>query len=152
MRKLFYIFILVFLANCSKRKEMNSAKIDALEIAMPAETFENQVMLQQKLQDYYDLVFLKENYPDFNAEVNEQLNNLVYDTLAINLNKSGTIKNLNLIQETIISNSVKEVKLQFDIADNNTTKKDSITAIITTKKMIIDGNESIASKIKFKKN
>lgn len=152
MRKLFYIFILVFLANCSKRTEVNSANLSEVEIAMPAETFENQIMLQQKLQDYYDLVSLKENYPNFNEEINQQLKNLVYNTLTIKTNKNVIIDNLNLIKKSIINNSTKEVKLQFDIIDNNTIIKDSVTAIITTKKMIIDGNESIATKIKFKKD
>lgn len=77
---------------------------------------------------------------------------MVYDTLTIKTNKNVIIDNLNLIKKSIINNSTKEVKLQFDIIDNNTIIKDSVTAIITTKKMIIDGNESIATKIKFKKD
>lgn len=151
MKKLAYLYIFIFLFACSKSKEMDNAVYDVAEIEVATETFENENMLQQKLQDYYDLVTLKENYPEFNEEINNQLNTLITDSLQTNSNKKVSIKNLTLSKTEVKDPTTKELYLYFDVIDNDIAKKDSIIAVMTTKNVFIDSIKTVATKIKFKK-
>lgn len=114
--------------------------------------FNNQ-LLNQKLQDFYDLLALQSEHPEFNKEVAEQLKNFTNDS--INKFKNDDffiIKNIKQIDDVVfVNDSVQKIKLSYDKVSENSKSTDTIYAIITKKQIKVDNETLISNKIQFSK-
>jgi len=129
-------------------------EVDAYEVPADAEyEFSNQ-LVNQKLQDFYDLLALQSEHPEFNNEVSKQLKNFTND--AINKFKNDDffiIKNIKQIGDVVfVNDSVQKIKLSYDKVSDKTKSTDTINAIITKKQIKVDDKTLISNKIQFSKN
>jgi len=164
MNRLIYIFVVLFIASCANnRKEAATEAVDmeqsetvlestAFEDAA-IETFTFQHLTEQKLQDYFDLLVLQQQHPEFIDDIRIQLQELSKDSvIKADFPQKVDIQNVQQVGETLqVSDSIQKIRLRFDIIANNSIKKDSITAIIKTKKVSLDNEEFISTKVKFTK-
>ncbi len=167
MKKLLYISFALFIISCANNKkepamdtvesvEMEQKKTTILESTAMEDmsaTFQYQQITTQKLQDYFDLLALQQQHPEFKKEITTQLQELSKDILIIkDSTQQVIIENVQQLSEIQrVSDSVQKIKIRFDIRTNNNVKNDSITAIITTKKIRLDDKEVISTKILFEK-
>jgi len=164
MKKVLYIITLLFIViSCSEAKreaplmeskttEMSSEVSPVDRIALE-ESFAFQYVTQQKLQDYYDLMVLLKQYPEFKEDITLQLKEISKEKITIpdytQLIRIENLQQLGDIQQ--VSDSIQKIDLQFDIIDNTNIKKDTITAQIITKKIQLDNTEVVSTKIVFSK-
>ena len=166
MRKLVYIFIALLLISCANnKKEVPTEAIESVDMEKTETVFESaaledkkeafsyQYLTEQKLQDYYDLLVLQQQHPEFKEDITAQLQELSNDVTAIpDSTQKITIKNVQQMGATLkISDSVQKIRLLFDIVTESTNKRDSITAIVSTKKVYLDQQEVISTKVVFEK-
>jgi len=163
MKKFIYIYSLFFIVACAKQgkneapveqdmKEYeigneNSAFVDI------SEEFTYQHLTKQKLQDYFDLLVLQQEHPEFETTIALQLQELSNDTLKFsNVLHKISIENVQQIGATIkISDSIQKIRLLFDMVAEGSKKIDSITAIVSTKMVYLDQKEVISTKVVFEK-
>ncbi len=165
MKRPLYFLLLLFVLSCAKNKSETPAR-DILEMeaeeavseAKPilgntSETFEYQHLTTQKLQDYFDLLLLQQQHPEFKKSITIQLQKLLKDSIALSHPvQEITIQNVQQIGNIQhVSDSIQKMKVHFDMIADNDTKSDSIVVFIKTKKIVLDGNTVIAAKLMFSK-
>ncbi len=163
MRKILYLFLIFIVVSCSKSKQ--EAPIEAIEaneehmmledeaLMVETEVFTYQHLIEQKLQDYYDLLALKNRHPEFIEDITLQLNELSKGEIYVANNiQKVRIENVQQIGTSEqVSDSIQKITIQFDIFNDSITKTDSISAIIKNKKMILEDTEVVSTKIIFSK-
>ena len=157
MKRLIYAYLLFFLVACSNNKvPLNDEAFENVPELFDEkeEAFAYQTILEQKLQDYFDLLVLKDNFPEFREGVSSQLQKVANDSILIQRNLGKvSIENLEQVGSlVVISDAEKRMTLSFDMMTNETVKRDTITAIIKTDVMYIDSMETVATKILFVRN
>jgi len=163
MKKVLYITLLLIVFSCSEAKreaplmdteatEMSQETYPIENVALE-ESFTFQYVTQQKLQDYYDLMVLLKQHPEFKEDITLQLKEISKEKITIpdytQLIRIENLQQLGDIQQ--VSDSIQKIDLQFDIIDNTNIKKDTITALIITKKIQLDNTDVVATKIVFSK-
>ncbi len=164
MRKLVNIFVVLLIISCANEHkneapiegvnmEKNETVLESSAMEDVKEAFTFQHLTEQKLQDYFDLLVLQRQHPEFIDDIRAQLHELSEDSTIISyFPQKVDIKNVQQIGKTqIISDSIQKIKLSFDIITNNSLKKDSITAIIKTKTITLDNEELTSTKVVFTK-
>jgi len=171
MKRLCYILITLTLVACSeghKSKEfVKSADVSLEETSMEvveeglgtAINFE--MLATQKLQDYVDLLILQQQHPEFREELRLQLLRLSADTLLVpshlTMGEAGNseISISGLVQlgevETV-SDTVQKVTFSFKLNSETTVRVDTLKAIFTTQKVVIDGLQHTTTKVTFEEN
>ncbi|WP_299225128.1 hypothetical protein [uncultured Psychroserpens sp.] len=156
MKNILYILLILFLINCKNNEQMNieDLKVESVEIdeeIIYSSKINHQTIATHKLEEYFDLLKLKENHPNFKDDILLQLNALSKDRLLdYNIAKILSIENIEQIGEIKkVSDSVEKLQLKFNIVLENETITDSILAIITSRPIILDGEEIISNKITF---
>jgi len=168
MKNLIYILIFLLIVSC--KEDVSKANIDVLEYEIEDDknnpvsnnnytfsiidkNFDHKELTAQKLQELYDLSSLKNTHPEFKRSIELQLKNFTKDsTLLSTLKDSVSIKNIEFITDNFeTTNTSQKVKLRYDLIINNSVKKDSIIAEITSHKIILDDKEVVSNKIKFSK-
>ena len=157
--------MILFFASCSNRAEKNmefspvdiddyNDQIEDLEISRIESNSMRYINLSQdKLQEMYDLVALKQSHPEFKKTIESQLKNYTLDSLITIAKEESYIKNVKIKEKIIqVSDSVQKMKLYYDIVSVTSTKPDSIWAEVITNTLVIDGETKIANKIKFSFN
>ncbi|WP_299125691.1 hypothetical protein [uncultured Winogradskyella sp.] len=114
----------------------------------------NAPLINQKLQDFYDLIALQNQHPEFTEEVTEQLKNYTNDSLSNFKTKNvAIIENVKQIGKIIhLNDSTKKIKLTYNKVVDNTKIADTIFAIINNKIIKIDGEPIVSKKVRFSKN
>jgi len=162
MKKFIYIYILFFIAACANQPKNEAVEEELKEFETGlensaledmAEEFTYQHLTKQKLQDYFDLLVLEQEHPEFGEDIALQLLELSNDTLKISIaSQKVSIQNVQQIGAVIkISDSIQKIRLVFDIVAEDSKKSDSITAIVSTKKIYLDQKEVISTKVVFEK-
>jgi len=161
MKYLLYIALALMVLSCARNKAEEMVSTEAIdnEKSLELATSEASIatytgLAQQKLQDYFDLLVLQNEHPEFKAEIISQLEQLSEDTISLpediasvsieNVEQRGDIEN--------VSDSVQKMTLDFDIVSTNFRKKDSINVLIHTQWIDIDGEKLPATKVSFEKN
>ena len=166
-KMLTYLSLLLLVISCAKNKNEapieneKAVEIDQIETVLEStatsedvrETFEYQQLTTQKLQDYFDLLVLQRQHPEFKEDITTQLKELSKDSIKIsetvqqititNVQQIGAVKHL--------SDSLQKIVMRFDMISGNAVKSDSITALISTKKIHLDNREVTATKVLFSK-
>lgn len=151
-----YILIFLILCSCSKAREQESA-VYAEEDGMVIEenfakfdinnTAQLTPLLKQKLQEYYDLLYLKKSSPDFSGQIDKQLNKILQaPPRTDSLHDSIKIKNITILSDPEnISDSIERIKFSYE-ADSRT---DSLSAIIKTTPVTIEDQVIWSTNISF---
>ena len=156
--RLHHIYILIFLTlcSCSKAREQESI-VYAEEDKMVIEenftkldinnTTQLTPLLKQKLQEYYDLLYLKKSSPDFSEQIDKQLNKIFKETPRTDsLNDSIKIKNITFLSRAEnVSDSVQKIKFSYEAG----SKTDSLSAIIKTTPVTIEDQVIWSTSISF---
>ncbi len=160
MKKVLSITLLFIVISCSNAKReapfMDSDTTEASPEVYPIEnislekSFTYLHLTQQKLQDYYDLVVLLKQHPEFKDDITSQLRELSKSEITPNYMQQVRIENVQQLGKSEqISDSIQKINIQFDIVGKNNTKIDTTTAIIKTKKIIVDNKDVVSTKIVF---
>lgn len=114
----------------------------------------NTPLINQKLQDFYDLIALQNQHPEFTNEVKAQLKTFTKDSIAhFKTENTVIIKNLKPIGTVIqINDSTQKIKMTYNKVVNNAKIADTIYAIITNKKILIDNETLVSNKVHFSKD
>lgn len=130
--------------SCSNNKSIENK--ESLVDENKVKEYSTNSLVKEKFLEFYDLNLLLENNPQFKENINKRLYSFTSDSSRIlNLNKDSEIKNIKIIK----NNSNINLKLLFEIETNNSSKKDSLLAIILEEQIILDGKKIIAKKVKF---
>ena len=137
-----------------KAFEINDVEIHEATSESEAESFVYEKMIGQKLQDYYDLSVLQIKHPDFKETIEQQLRRISKDSSILDIpNEKLWIHNVRQHgKHQELSDSIHKIKIIFDIVGENFLKKDSITAIIKNKVIILDEKKTQTISISFSKN
>lgn len=154
MKKFIYILSVLLLCSCANRSSMD--KENALEeilFEIPNSENNENTVLKEKLNRYFDLLKLKANHPDFETDLVSQLQNLSQNTIIeIENLKASSIGNIQVSDNILIlSDSVKKIKITYDIVSEKTITKDSIYAYKTDTEITVDDYPMRSFKIKFAK-
>lgn len=159
MRKCIWsIFILLCISCANKNKEMNAEadvvlkrNMEYLKIEEREVSLEN--LTTQKLNEYFELLQLNNEHPEFNEDIQQQLNTLSKQSLF----KVGdltpiSIKNIHQIGNVEkVSDSVQKIKLLYTVTFGSREITDSIYASIFFKTIQIEEVETLSSKVIFSK-
>ncbi len=161
MRRLLYIALIINVLSCAKQSKEAPIEVDAVEIqenmvlespmAKKAdEGFAFQQLTQQKLQEYYDLIVLQKQHPEFKEDINSQLKELSRAKILVDASEEVQIKNVQQIGKSEqASDTIQKIRIRFDVVGTNSTRTDTLTAIIKTKKMMLDNKEVVSTKVVF---
>ena len=164
MKQVIYILIVVFMLSCAKGPKQDTIEASVMEESEMVlessvmddikEEFTYQSLTEQKLQDYYDLLVLQQQHPEFIEDIAAQLQELSNDSITIpEAVQKIVVKNVQAIgAPQVLSDSVQKIKLRFDIIADSGVQTDSITAIISTKKIRIENKDALATRVLFAKN
>ena len=169
MKKLYYILSLFLVFSCMNNAEKKALDLEE-ESVLETETlnvneavdiktenaylFTEQDIAYQKLQEFYDLNVLKQHHPEFEEDISKQIAELSNSELNLpRLTREIKINNLKQIETAEqLNDSILKLKLSYDLHSEQGTQKDSITAIIKTSTIIIEGKEQKSYKVTFEKN
>lgn len=110
---------------------------------------EIKLVLQQKLQEYYDLIALQRKNPEFSDEIEKMLKKISIEKLKVDTSyKNTVIKDVTLIGELEQQlDSIK--KIRFSYTANNQTN--SLTAYITTTPVVFENKTTWNTQIRLNK-
>lgn len=159
------LLLSILLSACAMDNKSVKSSNETIEMAtsdeeiISTETFDdkasiNTPLINQKLQDFYDLIALQNQHPEFTDEVKAQLKNYTNDTITnFETENIVIIENLKPIENFIqINDSTQKIKLKYTKVMNNIKLVDTIYAIITNKKILIENETLISNKVHFSKN
>ena len=163
MKKLAYIsFTLLFLGCANVSEEKSFATNDSAESEITKdeatinveEAFPYATITGQKLQEYFDLVALKNQHPAFAETISEQLEQLTNDTILLPKGQdSVAVKNLSPVGSIrTINDTLQQQEFTYSIVSKTMFKTDTLTAFIVTKPVMVDGVEAVSTKVLFRNN
>lgn len=156
MRQLLYIMIIICAWSCKNREVMEFKSVEFEEaniISKPLESDFTEIdLITQKLQEYYDLSVLQQQFPELEKELTSQIKTLSNSEASVSSHtKDISIKNVSQIGDSKqLSDTITELVLKFEIHSEKRTQIDTITALIKTSKITIDNEEFTTRKIEFK--
>jgi hypothetical protein len=147
MRNIILILIALFIISCSN----DSSIISKEKSVVFNKEYSNETLLEEKFKEFYDLNILLKKYPDFKDDIEQRIKNFTSNPESIfELNDSTKIKNIQQKGALIkVSDSVQMTQVVYDLVTENSIKKDSVLAFITSSKVIIDSEEIISTKVNF---
>lgn len=165
MKKFIYIVVASFLmfscANSNKEASISDVEFSENEVVgnnnkdlEEAATFTNTQLAEVKLQDYFELLVLRQKHPEFKEEIRSQIQSLSEPNLTIpdsldiisveNLRQAGTVLQLG--------DSLQKIKFYFNVITENGIREDSITAVLRAQKVTVEQQEVMSTKVTFEKN
>ena len=155
MKKIIILLLFVLqLLSCSNKKYKEEAfetkSVDKeLMIDKPV-GFSTDKLIKQKLTDYFELIKLKQKHPEFKDDIILQLKSKLKYSSKPNIEVTyDSIENIREVTSENISDSIKKVKLYYDVLLEDTRYTDSIAAYLVSKSIIIAGDKKITTKITF---
>ena len=157
MKRIKYIIIAFVLVSCANERK-NTVVDKTMEIEQyedayveKSEAFESQHLYTEKLQNYFDLLYLYNSHPGFKEDIIMQLKNISNDrVITTDYNSKIIVENVqNIGVLKTVSDSISIVKLYFEKISDGNVVNDSILAILTKKPILINGIERISTKVSF---
>lgn len=162
MKKLACICFAILLLSCANTSEEKSfansdmAETESVEASSKTseEAFPYATITEQKLQEYFDLLALKNKHPELSETIIAQLRHISTDSIYLPKEQdSVAIKNLSALGPLVkINDTLQEQSFLYTIASKTLFKTDTLTAYIINKPIRIDGIETEALKVIFSKN
>lgn len=154
MKIMLSLCLLMFIVSCARHDKESlydniEDNYDYEDFMYEADAYRN--LIEQKLQDLYDLLVLQKQYPAFKDDIELQLRRFSEDSIAIPEGATKVlIENVQQIGELqYISDAVQHLKLRFDMVIKNVIKTDSVTATIIHDKITMDDEQILTTKITF---
>ncbi len=160
MKYIIYILLFVLVFSCKNetpnKLEVADTDYEVVEESKVVEISEidNYERLSiEKLTEYFDLIKLREQHPDFSEDIEKQLKNYASENLInFELKDDFSIENIHQIGEMLkISDTLNKVQLEFNAVSNFIQIEDSVFAYITSKIIVVDGKELKSNKVSFAK-
>ena len=157
MKQFIYFFLIIVFFSCSNRKDEkhpeNTDIFESLETASTKDltTHKYQGIAAQKLQNYVELLKLKEKHPELKEDIQTQLNNVSKKAI-ISISEDATIENIYQVGpiETI-SDTIQKIKLVYTLISKTKRIEDTLYATIKSTTIILDGSAIKANKVTFSK-
>ncbi|WP_406683429.1 hypothetical protein N1F78_12170 [Seonamhaeicola sp. MEBiC1930] len=158
MRYIVYILIFVFVFSCKNESVNKLESVDleneVVEIDKPIEVSEIhnfETLSAQKLSEYFDLLKLKSQHPDFEEDIVAQLKGYASEPIfSFKINDDFEIKNIRSMGEQIKkADTLSKLQFMFDIDSKFVKMKDSVFAYISSKTIVVDGKELKSNKVRF---
>lgn len=132
----------------------NDGYLDSYSYKIEATPFKETLLIHEKLEDFYDLLTLRNRHPEFSEDVTLQLKNFTNDSLNLYAIKGvKTVQNMRPIGNIkIIDSTKRKVQYTYDIVSETSRKTDTIWVIITSKMVVLDGKSVLSNKVKFSKH
>ncbi len=149
------ILLLSFMLSCVNHTTKNDVYAledsELMEYEMKANNFTLEKLASEKLQNYFELLKLKKEHPEFKEDIVLRLKEFSKQELVkMDDLDSFYVKNIRKAETALkLSDSVQKLKLYYDITLGNRNKTDSLNALITSKKIMLDGIETKSIVIKF---
>lgn len=142
--------------SCKHSESMKSESVDmefeateAMEDVIGNEFNTLEKLGSQKIIEYFDLIKLKQKHPEFESDINTQLQSFT-DTSNLNYPDGFTISNIKQIGETnVISDSITNFKLGYDVISETKSFKDSLLVEIKSKVVYIKDKREVSQKVRF---
>ena len=162
MKKFIYILTCLLWMSCANETKHKSESIEydmeaiskeEEHMYMNLEALNYEILVRQKLIDYFDLMRLKQEHPEFAKDIILQLQGFSIDSESIDsFKKIDSITNVRQIGKLIKdSETIQKMTLYFDVVSDNTIKADSILAIISNKSILMDDEMVLTTKVYFQK-
>jgi len=165
MKRSIYITMLSLLTlSCAKNaKEASMGDGEYLETeavgtseikAVKGIEFSSLQLAEAKLNEYFELILLRQKHPEFGEDISAQIKNLSKQDLS--LADSATVRSIENIRQkgeiAEVSDSLQKIQFYFDLVTENGTHVDSIVAVIRSQKVMVEQQHVIATKVTFEKN
>ena len=155
MKRIVLFILPLLIISCNNKERVNEVDSDVKSFYfltdVDSSSYSKKSLIEEKFKEFYDLNILLKKYPDFKEGIENRIKNFISNSETIfELNDSLSVKNIR--QEgplTKISDSVQMTKIYYDLVSENSTEKDSVFAFITKKKIMIDEEEVLSTKVKF---
>jgi hypothetical protein len=124
----------------SVKNKTNSSSLEAISI--------------QKLNEYFELVQLKQQHPDFTKDINAQLLSFTNDSLTTkNYKKGFSISNITQSgTRKIVSDTVKIFTLTYTVTTDSEVFQDSVLTSINSVTSYLQSVEAVSiKKVRFEK-
>ncbi|MBR9914522.1 MAG: hypothetical protein GYB32_06795 [Algicola sp.] len=153
MRPIIYILCFLMFWSCKDNLDkstdlemLEEPKSDFMDAPFSAEDYSI-----QKLEEYVDLIQLKNDHPDFGKTIDKELNTYIIDSLtALKYPKGFKISNIRAKKKEKPLQPMQDIiKLTYTVTTREVTVKDSIIAIINSAYLDIDGTTQISRSIHF---
>jgi len=164
MKKFIYIAVLSFLvyscANSNNESSVSDIDFSEAEVLgnnnmelVPSAITASTDLAEARLKDFFELLSLEQKHPEFKEDIRSQIQNLSETPLNISDSISiVSIENLRQHGEIIrYGDSIQKLKFYFNLTTKNGVRKDSITAILRTQKVMVEQQEVTATKVTFEK-
>ena len=153
MKQFTYLFLIIIFFSCAhekKRRHYNDAVYDVNanatnKVSVP-EKYTYEKIVKQKLENYIELLKLKELKPALESDIEKQLKDL--SATRLHIRTDAVIEDIHQVGEVkIVSDSVQRIKLKFTMLYNIKKVEDSIYAFIKYSNIILDGKKIRSNKI-----
>lgn len=158
MRKTIFLFFIIIFSSCSNKRSISNKENNSFEISSNNASQDTYIksyedLSIQKLKNYFDLLNLEKQHPEFKNDITDQINKLSSEiTLKNKYTTPVIVSNIHKVGKEIkINDSLKKIKLAFKISHESNQVSDSIYVKIHTSLINIDGREITTNKIKFSK-
>jgi len=162
MKKSIYILLCLLWMSCANETKSSKLEVvDEEQLEAPTRDFDMSAPIKakesyenlaiSKLKNYFDLIRLQNEHPEFREDILIQLQDLTKDgDASYNYSDIDSIQNIQQKGTTIqVNDSIQRLKLYFEKVQGSQVIPDSITAIITTKTITLDNQTVKATKVKF---
>ncbi|MDG5492297.1 hypothetical protein [Psychroserpens sp. SPM9] len=156
MKKILYILLLLFFMTCNNNEAMKTESTDIEMVLDTEDDFDKiisspETLSIQKLEEYVDLIKIKQEHPEFEADINLQLSNFTLDNASVlNYPEGFSIANIQVAKKPkALTNNIQTLKLTFTVTTPSETFKDSIGAVIKSEPIQLDGKTQISRAITF---
>lgn len=154
MKTLLYILLILCVVSCKHNNETMKSESVQMEVLsvddIDFDILSSEAISSKKLEEYFDLIKLKQEHPEFAAEIALQLKNFTKDSLGLEYSKGFTISDIEQLGASkLVSDSIEQLVLGFRVSTNSETFKDSILIEISSKIIDLDGETRISKKIRF---
>ncbi|MFK7833003.1 MAG: hypothetical protein AB8B52_06985 [Winogradskyella sp.] len=157
-RYLFLLILIVF--SCNNTTELSEMETISTDDSSPIEfdfnkpNYSELNVIEEKLQETYDLVYFLEKNEDF--ESSAKISSIITQNIVLNSEQNPstiTIKDLKQLGNIeIINDSTSHINFTYKLKTNNIERTDSLKAIIKKKAITIEGLTVNSIKIDFTKH
>ena len=160
MKKIAYISLMFcVMLSCMDNAPMKTQEhnVDALPSVKDGSGIELELLSPEsigsiKLEEYFDLIKLKQEHPEFEDDINLQLETFSEGSIpTINYPKGFTITNVKTSKLGQHTETQKMLKLKFTVTAASQSFQDSLRAIIKSDTIELDGKTRISRTVSFSK-
>jgi len=153
MRNIMFCLVILLICSCSNNRSMAPSVEDSvnLEFEMKSESFTLEELAVEKLHSYFELLKIQKEHPEFQEDVLVELRSFSEENFNVkNDGKNFMLQDVKRVGDIeVLSDSLETMKLQYVIGTSEKTETDSIKVNITTKTILLDGEEIKSRKVTF---